>query len=650
MEENKDNSLLINILTQLDAEGEIKDKNHPLVDFIDKNGKKLKKSTIKYSYTNAQTLWTEFKLEEDKIYLFRITKKLDESAKELIKKEYKIHKENEELNNISPEFICYYFSRFLNFSVFMIRDYYTLYQILENKNLPNFSNENSFLEFSNEELLLSCSETIKNLNLDENYYICPFLTPYNLLYTESSGKEYFLLSEIFLVTNSMENEIELEIMNKDSKLKEWLIPEFAKNKLKLSFSSNIYCLGKIFNSIIFKLNNSHLKLDEYPIYKKLIDNCTNDNIKERWSIEQIQNFINENNFEEIKNEVNKIDSFGFNDTLISKIQNYDEQKDESRSFIKNYELFSDKKYEQNNNDTSKITIANGEKLIDNNKLIELKEEKPPLLININISNEKEKEKDLEKNDNDDKPKIILFKQVEKNNNIINNQIFINRDNNINIEEKKDNIIGNIIGKEIPEDNKKDINNKEKNEILLNDINIRNNNILEIKDNKDNNSIYSENIKINEENKFENCDKEIKNENSNLKNQKIEEEKEINTNKEDEKEIFNGNKDYINQNELDLENNEEYQKLKLEVERKKKEFKEKQMKRELENKKKLEEETKLKEEENKKKESLEKEKLKKLEEENERKNKINRKRKSTRRNERKIEGRIKKTRKGNIRFR
>ena len=124
----------------------------------------------------------------------------------------------------------------------MIRDYYTLYQILENKNLPNLSNENSFLEFSNEELLLSCSETIKNLNLDENYYICPFLTPYNLLYTESSGKEYFLLSEIFLLTNSMENEIELEIMNTDSKLKEWLIPEFSNHKLKLSFSSNIYCL------------------------------------------------------------------------------------------------------------------------------------------------------------------------------------------------------------------------------------------------------------------------------------------------------------------------------------------------------------------------------------------------------------------------
>jgi len=466
--ENEDNSILKNILTQLNIYGEIKDKKHPLVEFIKKNHTNLKKSEIKYSYTNAQTLWTEFKLEQDKTYLFRITKKIDEKTKELIKNEYKIHKENEELNNISPEFICYYFSNFLNFSVFIIRDYYTINQILKNIKL---SKENSFLGFSIEDLLMACSETINSLQLDENYYICPFLTPFNLLYTESSGKEYFLLSEIFFVVDSKEKEIELELFNKD--LKEWLIPEFAKNKYKLSFASNIYFLGKIFLSIYDNLSNSSLKLDDCPIYKKLIDNCLNVNINERWSIEEIQNYIKENNFEEIKVDNNKNKSFRINDSIISKIQMFDyNQKEENNSFLKDIEEFTGKEKKQSNCNTS--PIKNMKNKLENIKTIKINEKSNSIENDSNkneLGSEKSDDSKLKEKDEINSKNSILIQEKENN----KNQIIINNnDNNINFDNKNvikeklnDNTNENNKSKEIPLDiikEEKDNNIKENNNI------------------------------------------------------------------------------------------------------------------------------------------------------------------------------------------
>ena len=122
------------------------------------------------------------KKDKDEIYLFRTTKKLDKKIKDLIRSEYKIHENYQELNDISPKFISYYFSNFFNFSLFIIKDFYTLEEILKNKKLVDLSDKDSFLEFSKEELLTACTETIKNLNLDDKkFFICPFLTPSNLL-------------------------------------------------------------------------------------------------------------------------------------------------------------------------------------------------------------------------------------------------------------------------------------------------------------------------------------------------------------------------------------------------------------------------------------------------------------------------------------
>ena len=143
----------------------------------------------------------------------RITNKLDIKTKELIKKEFEIHKKNKILNDFSLEFVCYYFSPTLNFSVFIIKDnkYYTLEEIIENKNIDQD------IEFSKEELILATTSSIENLYQEQNCFICPFLTPYNLIYTELSTKEYFLFSEIFLETDSPEKEIEIELCNKNLK-------------------------------------------------------------------------------------------------------------------------------------------------------------------------------------------------------------------------------------------------------------------------------------------------------------------------------------------------------------------------------------------------------------------------------------------------
>ena len=190
---------------------------------------------------------------KNKIYLFRIANKLDKNIKNYIKDEFKIHENYKELNDISPKFICYYFSKFFNFSLFVIKDYYTLEEIFSNSRLIDLSKKDSNLDFTKEEFLTASIETIDNLNLDDKkFFLCPFLTPSNLLYTGS--KQYFLLSEIFLDADSPEEEKEKEIVFKNKELEKWLVPEIDKKKVKLSFASNIYCLGNLFFRIAFNKN------------------------------------------------------------------------------------------------------------------------------------------------------------------------------------------------------------------------------------------------------------------------------------------------------------------------------------------------------------------------------------------------------------
>ena len=51
------------------------------------------------------------------------------------------------------------------------------------------------LEFTKQEIILACKETISNLNLDDKkFFICPFITPSNLLYTDNKQyRKYFWL-------------------------------------------------------------------------------------------------------------------------------------------------------------------------------------------------------------------------------------------------------------------------------------------------------------------------------------------------------------------------------------------------------------------------------------------------------------------------
>ena len=545
---NKDNSSvekeLTEILNNTELKGELEKKN-PLVEFIGKKGAKLKDSRIQYSYTNIQTKWKEFRKEEDKIYLFRITRLIDAKTKGLIKKEFEIHKKNEDLNNISPEFICYYCSKFLNFSVFVVTEYFTLKELLENHKLPSFSNKDSFIIFSKTELLVSCLETIKNLNFENKYYICPFITPYNLLYTESSGKEYFLLSEIYLETNSIEDEIEIELINND--LKEWIVPEFIQNKGKLSFSSNIYCLGKIFFSFddFFSEKNS----EQYLKYNELINNCIKIKKEERPKIEDIQNFINTNNFEETKVEKNNNNLIendnNYNNYSLSNISSINieynqfgsQGKEEVKALQKDLEELYNENYKSNSSSMTDKSKKNKEKEeeIENNKII-LKDNKEVVnkvnnkIKNIdnniresdnNIINNEQLKDDIKKDNQDingefnKNKKIIDFEnnkvKSEKSNlslekeeddedknydNIIrekmndNNQIEIDASIQINFKEINDKkeIVNNINGNKIVE-----IKNNEKSKLNIN------NNINDINLNKINNEInkiFDESININ----------------------------------------------------------------------------------------------------------------------------------------------------------
>ena len=510
------------ILEDLDITGEITDKKHPLVTSLTKLGRKLDKSKIKYSYTNAQTSWTEFK-HEDKIYLFRITNKIDKKIEELIRKEYKIHEKNEELNYISPEFVCFYFSKFFNFSVFIIKDsdYSTLDEILENKKLD------SDIEFTKEDLLLASSSTIENLYQDPIYYICPYLTPYNLIYTSFSGKEYFLVSEIYLETDSPEKEIEIELCNKD--LNDWRVPEFIKNKAKLNFSSNIYCLGNIFYKIIFNENpKKPLKIEEHSVYKELIDKCMN-----RCTIEEIRNYIQENDFEEKEKEMsikqnlekenlkkefmqlideeNKLNNKNDNINIENRIKNIDEkgnEEDNKEQIINLNEIKNDNNIILNKNEIKEIqnTIINNE-----DKILKFDEKNNNIkdeIIENNLNNNN-KISNSEKNNFNDKNDTTLLIDSKKNN-YKNNNLIDNIDYNENIRNEKNfNVTNdnNIGGDNLSNNQNKDEVNEyqldaNKNTIVIgkeNNIDNKNNYVI-IENNKKNSN--AEKLNLSHENKNE----------------------------------------------------------------------------------------------------------------------------------------------------
>ena len=391
---------LLKILEELKIKGEIKDKNYPLVTFLKEKGSKLKKSRIKYSYTNAQTLWREFKA-DDKIYLFRITGKINNNVRELIKNEFKIHQECEDITYITTEFVCYYFSDFLNFSVFITNDYYTLEEILTKKNLPNFSDDENIIKFSIDELFSSALETIKNLKLNEQYYICPYITPSDLLFTESAGKQFFLFSEIFLKVNSIEKEIEIELNNKN--VKEWLSPEFIKNKAKLSFSSNIACLGNLFFRIAFNQNpKKPINIKENSIFKELIDNCMEIDIKKRWNLDKIGEYLDENNFEEKLEEMRRKEKIE-NDNLKNELI---ELMDKDNN-LDNYIINKPEIENQANNIGEEINDKNNKEITNkNNIIIGQTEEKYEIKINDDSEHDKIKEKE-------EKERKSLFEKENK---------------------------------------------------------------------------------------------------------------------------------------------------------------------------------------------------------------------------------------------
>ena len=137
------NNILDNL--EISGNGELINKDHLLINFIQK--KKLENSRVKYSYIKSPIEWKEYRKDEEDIYLFKIVKKISPNIKKLIINEFKIHKENEELHNICPQFICYYFSNFFNFSLFKFKSYITLEEILEKK-IFIFQKKNYFYLFA----------------------------------------------------------------------------------------------------------------------------------------------------------------------------------------------------------------------------------------------------------------------------------------------------------------------------------------------------------------------------------------------------------------------------------------------------------------------------------------------------------------------
>ena len=120
--QSEDENELKKILDELDIYGEIKDKNHPLVNFIKNKKENLKPSRIKDSYIKDFIKWKEYKRSNDLIYLFRIVKRINNNEKLLIKKEFQIHEKNEDLSNICPKFICIFFPIFSIFLYLNLRN------------------------------------------------------------------------------------------------------------------------------------------------------------------------------------------------------------------------------------------------------------------------------------------------------------------------------------------------------------------------------------------------------------------------------------------------------------------------------------------------------------------------------------------------
>ncbi len=232
--------------------------------------------------------------------------------------------------------------------------------------------------FSKKELFTALSETIVSLMMEDKYYIFSFLTPSNILYTEESGKEYFFLDEIFLETdsNDKEKEIELTISN------EWLVPEFQTKKSKITFSSNICCLGYLFYRIIFGekpfKNEKERKEKKIPKlnydsnsikYKELIENCIKIDYNERWSIEDIQNYISENILEEKSLDEENIDTKEIKEEDEKIIINIDNKKDNITEEKNNSDKKNENKkflYEIIENNENKKIIHKEDKYNNNN--------------------------------------------------------------------------------------------------------------------------------------------------------------------------------------------------------------------------------------------------------------------------------------------
>ena len=485
------NEDLTNLISLLEDENkdkkfaaEITDENNPLVVEVKKNWKKLGESKFKNSYTSANIHWKDL-YNKEKIYFFRIAFNLGKKKEDLIRKEYQMHEKNKLLNDISPEFICYYFSKSFNFSIFIIRDnseYYTLEEILENKDLY------SKLDFSKQDLFISISTTIEKLIIEDKddikYYICPYLTPSNLIYLENPGKDYFLLTEIFLETDSPEKETDIIELPYNRKISNWLVPELVNKKPKLTFASNIFCLGKLLYKVAFNREpEKQLKIEEDSIYKELIEMCMNTkDIKERPTINDILEYINENNFDELEEEINTKENQAKEKNLLK-----DENKLKGRDIedIKdiNKQINNDEKENKEKNENNNINEVKDNKNILIEKEINEKNNKMIIEeanINLkddnvnNINNEITENKIIEKDNMDEinlnnKNKELLnnvkednelnnnnLEIIEKNDNVNNKRnngipMFNNNENNINIERNdvKDNInLENIINKDI----------------------------------------------------------------------------------------------------------------------------------------------------------------------------------------------------------
>ena len=176
-----------------------------------------------------------------------------------------------------------------------------------------------------------------------------------------------------------------------------------QKKSKITFASNICCLGYLFYRIIFGekpfKNEKERKEKKIPKlnydsnsikYKELIENCIKIDYNERWSIEDIQNYISENILEEksldeenietkeIKKEDEKIII-----NIDNKKDNITEEKNNSEKKNKNIENNENKKiiHKEDKDDNNKISNQN--EIIEDNQNYQKKKEKELVQINDN---------------------------------------------------------------------------------------------------------------------------------------------------------------------------------------------------------------------------------------------------------------------------